>query len=102
MKLAAFNPRWLQLTGNGLSACDEFTIGRPINACGIRIDCPMGCADHRVNILDENAPDDWVPETVRLAVSGGDLRKVSVRPSVNVLECCKAHFTITDGEIRAA
>ena len=102
MNITAFDPRWIQSCGlTGVNSCHESIIMRPHNACGIRIDCPMGC-DHRISIYTTDAPPRWVECSTYFGVYGDDIRKVSVKPSVNVLECCQAHFTIENGEVRAA
>ena len=102
MNITAFDPRWIAKTVMGVRACHEFIIARPPDACGIRIDCPICIGEHRISIYTADAPADWCPGVARLDVTGDDIRTVSVHPSIRVVEGCKAHVTITNGEVRAA
>lgn len=100
-KLTELNPRWVGYGGEGITDINGNPVPRR-DKVAIQFDCPCGSKVCTPAIISFSNPPDGkgpVDNRVNWEMKGSTFEDLTLSPSIQRMDNCKAHFHITNGEI---
>ena len=106
-RLSDLHPAWICPPKDGIGFVELSTGHRPHVLWGLHMLCPIcfmrnggPVGTHAIHCLTLDAPADMPPLPGRWAVMGETLTRLTLSPSVDLPNGCKAHFWVRDGQIK--